>query len=102
MIVDPRVVGRILRMYCIDTKALVFMFNGGSLYGFTILTFLESISKINNKFILCIDCESLNIKIQYAANNPGVIAGDIFKYCMVKYTSLYSGYLLPLISRNYF
>ena len=25
-----------LRMYCIDTKALVFMFNGGSPYGFTI------------------------------------------------------------------
>ncbi len=25
-----------LRMYCIDTEALVFMFNGGSLYGFTI------------------------------------------------------------------
>ncbi len=26
----------ILRMYCIDTEALVFMFNGGSPYGFTI------------------------------------------------------------------
>ncbi len=25
-----------LRMYCIDTEALVFMFNGGSPYGFTI------------------------------------------------------------------
>ncbi len=25
-----------LRMYCIDTKALVFMFNGGSSYGSTI------------------------------------------------------------------
>ncbi len=28
--------GWYLRMYCIDTKALVFMFNGGSSYGFTI------------------------------------------------------------------
>ncbi len=27
---------RLLRMYCIDTEALVFMFNGGSSYGFTI------------------------------------------------------------------
>ncbi len=31
-----------LRMYCIDTEALVFMFNGGSPYGFTI-------PPINNK-----------------------------------------------------
>ena len=27
---------RSLRMYCIDTEALVFMFNGGSSYSFTI------------------------------------------------------------------
>ncbi len=26
----------LLRKYCIDTEALVFMFNGGSSYGFTI------------------------------------------------------------------
>ncbi len=26
----------VLRTYCIDTEALVFMFNGGSSYGFTI------------------------------------------------------------------
>ena len=26
----------VLRMYCIDTEALVFMFSGGSSYGFTI------------------------------------------------------------------
>ncbi len=30
------VVFMLLRMYCIDTEALVFMFNGGSPYGFTI------------------------------------------------------------------
>ena len=29
---------QILRMYCIDTEALVFMFNKGSPYGFTIHT----------------------------------------------------------------
>ncbi len=28
----------VLRMYCIDTEALVFMFNGGTSYGFTIHT----------------------------------------------------------------
>ncbi len=26
----------VIRMFCIDTEALVFMFNGGSLYGFSI------------------------------------------------------------------
>ncbi len=42
-----------LRMYCIDTKALVFMSNGGSLYGFTIHPIFTRISMlylhINNK-----------------------------------------------------
>ncbi len=32
--------GKELRMYCIDTEALVFMFNGGSPYGFTMTLFL--------------------------------------------------------------
>ncbi len=31
-----------LRMYCIDTEALAFMFNGGSSYGFTVLYYLLS------------------------------------------------------------
>ncbi len=35
-------------------------------------------------FILFIDCENLNMKIQYAANNPGVnlgIAIDVLHVC---------------------
>ena len=39
-----------LRMYCIDTDALVFIFNGGSPYGFTILKWEDS----ENFFLTCI------------------------------------------------
>ena len=36
-------------MYCIDTEALVFMFNGGSSYGFTILVYNNYIN--NEKYM---------------------------------------------------
>ncbi len=36
-------VNMLLRMYCIDTKALVFMFSGGSFHGFTIHNGLDGL-----------------------------------------------------------